>query len=417
VEILLGAQSCGFGPVSKLAATSRLLAGHRRVFIGDTVAVRFVRNNPDAFDEAYDLDVIGESGLDRLILRADCVISVMNAELLFRARAAGRPALFIDSLLGFWQMRRDLADIAKLAYAVADAPIQVMERRLADLTPHERVLAAHVLASASVVQNFAGAPERVAQLDEVRTTPVRVTGAIISPAAEPPDGVPRDQYDLVINLGGFKNFLLDFNHHNEYLLLMDRWVRDLLTDWPQFERVVVCGGAFERPYEVTCGKRSAQFRLVPQREFLQIVADTPHYLGTPGLTALHEAVRLGRFPMGLPEQHYGHVINLRSLAGLAFGRMAASFTDVDPDYHIPDDDLLGTAAIVEFVRSVLASAERYDLLRTRLNERIERCLGMSSKEREDGVRELRTALDGPPFPQVLADLFAEPAVLSTGDPQ
>ncbi|MEZ0066899.1 hypothetical protein ABIA32_002912 [Streptacidiphilus sp. MAP12-20] len=410
MRILLGAQSCGFGPISKLTAASRALDGHHRVFAGVTVASEFARRNAEAFDEVV------ETGGDPAVLsgqidQADLVVSVMDADLVFRAVAAGRRVLLVDSLLAFWKLDTPPERIAELCARARSTGPDGFERELAELSPHERVYAAHLLADTSMVQNFPGAAERTAELVRLGASRALLTGPIVDDAAlvdaprKAPDGV-----DLLINIGGFKNFLLDYHHHNDYLRLFTRWVKDLLATWPQFERVAVCGGGYaeERGFRTRVAGRVAEFTCLPQRAFIPVVASARQYLLTPGLTAIHESLLLGQFPMALPEQHFGHISNLNGLSGTLFERVGSRFSDLIEGYRVPADDFEGTAAIVRQVGRLLEDEQAYDRFRRGMNERIETFVGLSQSARDAGVAELRSLLHGPSFAEVLGELVPDP---------
>lgn len=405
MRLLLGAQSCGYGPISKLAALSRLLDHHDRLFVGTTVAADFARRNADAFDDIVEA---GTDVLGRLIEGSDHIVSVMDADLVLRAYAAGRPALMVDSLFAFWQLRTPTGRIADLCAVAPRGDYAALDAHLAELSPHERIYAAHLLADASVVQNFPGVAERAAEARELGADGIRVTGPIVDEQALADVGSAAGPgHDLLINLGGFKNFLLDYDRHNDYLRLFDRWVPDLLRDWPELERVAVCGGGYGngRERRVQVGTRTAEFGCMPHREFLPAVASARHYMLTPGLTAIHESLRLGQLPMALPEQHYGHIVNLESLSGTLFHRLGARFSQCIDDYRVPADDFEGTAAIVRQTGRLLADDSAYAGFRRAMNEHIEKFLATGPTARAEGVGELRRLLRGPSFGALLAELL------------
>ncbi|MCC3771653.1 hypothetical protein K6I34_004717, partial [Streptomyces sp. UNOC14_S4] len=214
-------------------------------------------------------------------------------------------------------------------------------------------------------------------------------------------------YDLLIDLGGFKNFLLDFEANDDYLRLVDRWIPDLLADWPRFTRVLVCGGPYaggRGGTHRTAGRRVDR-RFLPQRELLRQVGGTPHSLIAPGLSALHESTLLGRLPLALHEQHYAHTFTVRNLADTLFGHLAGRFADVLPGHPLPEDDYAGTAALVAVARRVRHDDGLYARFRGTFNERIERYLSLTPEQRREGVAELRRVLDGPSAPSVIASIL------------
>ncbi|MHA7960160.1 hypothetical protein ACX9I7_20625 [Streptomyces sp. L500] len=404
MRIVMGAQNCGFGPVAELAAVSRLLAGHERVFVGDGVAASFARANPDVFD-----DIRPVSGsVDALVESGDHVVSAMDADLALRAVVARRPVVMVDSLFGFWRLGRPLARIRDLCEGLPRSGYAAADAHLRGLSPHERIVAAHLLATDSVVQNFPGIDARLAEFAALGSGPaVHLTGAIIDHTGLPAPGAAPPEYDLLVNVGGFRNFLLDFESNNDYLSLLGRRLEDLPRDWPRFRRVLVCGGPFagRRGRTVSFAGRETTFRCLPQRELLRQVVNTPAYLMAPGLTALHEALALDRLPLALHEQHYAHVFTVRRLGGTLFGRTANRFSDVVPYDDVPEEDFAGTAALVRIAGRVRADEGLYAAYRRSFNERVERHLSLTPAQRRDGVRELRDVLGGEPVSSVVARIF------------
>ncbi len=409
----MGAQNCGFGPASELVAVSRLLRGHERVFVGDGVSAVFARRNADAFDDireaaTQETAAAGSATVDDLLGTADLVVSVMDAALVLRSVVARRPVVMVDSLLSFWQLGRPLTEIRDLCASMPRSSFAAAERHLENLSPHERVVAAHLLATHSVVQNFPGVARRAAEFAALAAGgAMHVTGSIVD--LEGLRKVPGDaepEYDLLINVGGFKNFLLDFDVNNDYVRLLHRWIADLLRDWHRFPRVLVCGGPFgdHRERTVSVSGRRADCRFLPQRELLGQVASAPHYLLAPGLTALHEALALGRLPLAVHEQHYAHVFTVRQLDGTLFGRTAGRFADVLPHHRIPEDDFAGTAALVEIAGRIREDDGLYARFRRTFNERIEHYVSLTPAQRRQGVEELRGVLDGDPVSSVMAGI-------------
>lgn len=419
MRIVMGAQSCGFGPVSKLTAISRLLDHEDRVFVGTTVAADFAEQNADAYDHLIDAGV-SDADIMREIQRADWVVSVMNVDLVFSALAAGTPVLLIDSLLAFWILERNAAEIADVVRSVQAAEFHNWRTALSVLSPHEQVFAAHLAATASIAQNFPGVPERIEELKALGAARPTLSGAIVDEAGLAMPQPRTDGLDLLVNIGGFKNFLLDYDTHNEYVRLISRWLPELVAQHPQFRRVAVCGGAYggSRGYTEMVGNCEVTFGCLPQREFMAALASARAYLVTPGLTALHESIALERFPLALPEEHYGHITNLSGLHGTRFGDDGLRFADLIEGYAVPADDFAGTAAIAEQVGRLLTDEEAYQRFADRASAGVTRYLNLTEQERREGVRELRERLVGPSFaealreatPDLLAGMMSQPLV-------
>ncbi|MGY1456432.1 hypothetical protein [Streptomyces sp. SS8] len=386
---------------------ARSLPGHRRVFVGDSFAAAFARANPGIFDEIHEIS--GESAdISPQLLACDLVVSVMDADLVMRAVAAGRPVAMVDSLFSFWQHDRSLQEIADLCASAPVSGYGDLTAHLRRLSPHEQILAAHVLADHSILQNFPGVRDRVQEVQGLCGTAFHVTGSIIDSeglhdAASPDTG---ERHDLVINLGGFKNFFLDFEENNDYLELADLWVRDLLTDWHHLDNVLVCGGAFRGPRQksITVNGRTAVFTCLSQRPFLREVASASQYMMTPGLTALHESMALKQLPLALPEQHYGHVVNMRMLEGTTFSRVGTSLAVPGMEYPLTEDDFEGTRCIVAQARRLLEDPHGLSEFRRTMGEAVQGFFDLAEDDRAQGLVELRRVLDGPPVTTVLQGL-------------
>ncbi|MFD6091111.1 hypothetical protein ACFWGN_03215 [Oerskovia sp. NPDC060338] len=393
--------------MAKLTAISRALEGHHRVCVGITVASDFAQRNEDAYDEVLELEA-GDAGLEQQIREADWVVSVMNADLVFSALSQGRPVMLIDSLLAFWQLARTPTEIAETCRRMQLEGFADWRNHIAELSPHEQIYAAHVCATASVVQNFPGVPERVAELRALGAASPVLSGPIVDEFGLSGVEASEDEpLDLLINLGGFKNFLLDYDTHNQYLELISRWVPELVAARPELKRVAVCGGGYGGPRasEIRVRESTITFECMSQREFIAAVASARHYMLTPGLTAIHESIALGRFPLALPEEHYGHIANLDALRGTLFGRTGTRFKDLIEGYEVPPDDFAGTAAIVNHVEDVLNDDGAYRRFADRMGERIDTFVALSDADRDGGVAELRELLSGPSFSEILYEFI------------
>ncbi|MGW8776554.1 hypothetical protein ACWGNM_00580 [Streptomyces sp. NPDC055796] len=412
MRILSSAQACGFGPVSKLVAITPLLAGSRVDFVGQGVALDFARRHSHRFHRITEGDTSRHEDLAQGLADADLVVSVMDAELVFRAVRAGRPVLFFDSLLGFWLTDRSYEELAARAQLVRWADHDTARYVFDTLAPHERILLAHLLARRSYAQNFPGVPARIAALAATGADHIELCGPIVDRGAlegaltEPP---PERPAGLLINLGGFQNFFLDYESHNAYLDLVRRWVSELAVARPELGRILVCGGAFRRGVTETHGEVEVEYAFLPQTEFLRQLAHAPLYAVPPSLTSLHESVILRRLPLLLPEQHYGHIANLRALRGTVAGDIAASLTDLGSRFVVPEDDLEGTKALDRLTRELLTDESGYRRLADHLDTRLTAYQELTQEERGAAVDQLGALLGGPALAELLDLVDLTPA--------
>ncbi|MGI5506232.1 hypothetical protein [Lentzea sp. CA-135723] len=406
MRILASAQACGFGPVSKLVAVSTALGPGTVDFVGQGVALDFARRNADRFGRVLFCDTAKPELVRPHLAETDVVISVMDADLVFWAVREGRPVLLFDSLLGFWDNTRGMPGLARAAEVVRTGDLASAQAAYEELGPHERILLAHLLATRSFVQNFPGVPARVAELAAVGADHVDLCGPIVDVDAlhqALSAGPPDDPADLLVNLGGFKNFYLDYDSHNAYLDLMRRWVLDLAAE-ADLEHIVVCCGGFAKAETVVVNQTRVDFTFLPHDEFLRHLAFTPSYAVPPSLTSLHEAVLTRRMPLLLPEQHYGHVVNRRMLGDIAVGRHAAAFTDVGPRFEVAEDDFEGTRQLDELTREVMRDDQGYQEVRALLDARLAAYRATTPEQRDAAVDELGGLLDGIPLEVALGKL-------------
>lgn len=409
MRILSSAQACGFGPVSKLTAVTALFPEDDVDFIGQDVSLDFAHRHRHRFREISQGDTSRWEDLEDGLRSADLVLSVMDAELVFWAIRARVPVLFFDSLLAFWLCGRSMRELAARAELVRSASLKTARVVYEELAPHERIMLAHLLARRSYAQNFPGVPERIAQFTDLGAGQVELCGPIIDFTglrASLESAPPERPAGLLVNLGGFQNFFLDYDSHNAYLAMLERWVRDVARRNPDLGRILVCCGAYGEAVTEQVGDVEVEFTFLPHGDFLRHLAHTPLYAVPPSLTSLHEAVVVGRMPLLLPEQHYGHIANQRALGDTTVGRMSASLQLLDERFDVPEDDLEGTRELDRQTRELLGDEGGYATVRGHMDARLDAYRNLTEAARGAAIREVGELLGGPS----LADLLDASAV-------
>jgi hypothetical protein len=415
--IVLGAQACGFGPVSKLAALARLLPGEETTFVGEGTSLDFVEQHRGWFGRIVAALPGALPDLRPLLGGCEFAVVVMDHELAFWVSRFGRPVYFFDSLFGFWVLHHPLADLVGAAETIRRQSPEEAHRTFHEFTVHERKVIAHLLARHSYVQNGPGVAERLDALPDLGIRHIERVGSIIdvedvtpggTPGAPPPPPDARG-FEMLVNLGGVKNFILKFYENDYYIDVFERWARDFLGSHADCRRVVLCCGRYAEPRSEPVGHGVLVREFLPHDRFVAAVRAAAVYLTAPGLTAIHEAVQLGRVPVLLPEQHYSQFYNLATLAGrdTGLGELALGMADLFDPYEVPDDDLKGSEAIIAYARLLHADDAHYQRFRSELDRRVERASSMSGQARRAVLDHLGRLFEGKPLDQVVRNLFED----------
>lgn len=420
MRIITGAQANGFGPVSKLVTIAKLLGGAEKLFVGEGSALEFARRHASHFTRPVERGGADEGLLDSLILGSDFGLLVMDHELAFRLATLKRPYYFFDSLFGFWLMRHEAAEIVGAARRIPGLEPAAARALFDSFSVHEQKVISHVMARRSFAQNFAGVRERVELLARQGVGHVRLIGPIIdtdaADAARPdaegaaaPDAASRPGrgWQMLINLCGVKNYILDYHRNDYYVDLLERWARDFLSARPDCGEVLICCGRYTEPDARPVGAGVLRRRFLAHDEFIRAVTRADVFLCAPGLTSINEAVRLGRLPVLLPEQHYSQFYNLSSLRGTALGGLSLSNGELFDDYQIPEHDYRGSEAIIDYTRRLYESEQDYEKFRRALDERVERALGLSPGQRQAALAEVLGMFEGARLQDAVGEMLED----------
>jgi hypothetical protein len=403
---MASAQPFGFGPVAKLVGVASLLQPFSIEFFGRGIALRYAELNNEHFTNARELDLADLPSTRRLVRDHDAVLSVMEPHLIYACVREDRPGYFFDSLFGFWLTHQSFAELAQVARTIRTGTDAKAEAAFRALPAHESMIVSHMLATESYVQSFPGVAERIRTFGSMGFDTVRTTGPMldVSTISRLRGSVPAAPRTLLVNLGGFTNAFLDYAKRGSYVDIVLRWLAGVAERSDAFDRIVVCSGAFRKSSSYVVNNVQFLVGLLPHRQLLETLAARPVYLTAPGLTSLHEAVAMEVPAMLLPDQHYGHTHNRRSLAGTALGRHGASFADLRLGVEVPDDDLEGTLALAEVAAAINREPAMFGDFAGYLDARLAAFCAMTSAQAADYVGELEELLAGPPINEIVAGL-------------
>lgn len=409
MHVLASAQPFGFGPVAKLVGLVGHLAPLPVTFVGRGIALRYARVNDDHFAGVFEEDLFDARTARRLAADCAAAISVMEPNLVYACVRAGRPVHFFDSLFGFWQTERGLPELARIAQVVRTGSDAEAEYTFRALPVHEAMLVSHLIATASYAQTLPGVAERIATLALLGVETIRATGPMLD--VDWLHGLRSDappcSRTLLVNLGGFTNAFLDYTTRGSYIDIMLRWLIGRAESSRDFDEVMVCSGAFADPSIKAVNGTRLQVGMLPHADLLDVLATRPVYLAAPGLTSLHEAVTLGVPVMLLPDQHYGHTHNRRSLACTQLTRKGSTFCDLGLATAVPNGDLDGTLALAEVAAAIDGNADLFRLFTGYMDERLDGFRAMTPNESDSLVDELAELFNGASATAVMSGIKEE----------
>ncbi len=396
------AKSFGYGSVSKLATIAAARPGDERHFVGSGIALEFATRNRDHFSTVDECEIEAGWPLVAWLRGPDALVSVRNADAVFWARRAGLPALFVDSLLWFWKPQREIEDLVDLARALDALPAEAAWSSFCALSEHDRAVMGHVLADASLAQRFPGVDERVNRLSNAGCTGVRACGPIVDydmirslaedmVAASAPAAT---DWDVVINVCGYDNFVLDSKTTPAYLRLLERWTCDYVRRHSNCRRALICGGPYRSGGVTEVGSSVVELGTLTHADLLRVAARAPRYLCSPGLTSFHELVALGRVPRMGPPQHSCHLASIRALEAQGLDRIGLDLSPIVGD-DVPADDLGGTMAIIDQSKQVLDDPRAYRAVADRLDTLLDLSASDVNQVDSTEMHRLHQMLSGP----------------------
>jgi hypothetical protein len=400
-RLAIGAKACGYGPVAKAATIIRGLPQYDYVFLGTGTALEYVQHEKRLnLEAAVDVERLPCADLLLILQACDGVVSVMDERLALAAFDNGIPYWFVDSLFGFWKLDRPLGEIVTRAHTLRASRGHSYDN-VRDLSIHEQKLLAHCLANRTFVQRHPGIDQRLSEFASLGIRSIQPVGSIIDSEdvidarSSTTDKESKGNKDLLFNLGGFTNFILDADNNGAYLRLMEAVARRLLECEGGYERIILCAGAYSTRQTIDVCGRQLELCVLPHPELMRAAHSCLVYATTPGLTSIHEAALLGRLPLLLPEEHYGHVWNVEMLGNATIAESAIRLADIVPDFILPDNDYEGSAALIELARRILAS----DDLVVRLTDVIQRSLTLTKRRppvaTSQAINELGRMFAGP----------------------
>jgi hypothetical protein len=375
------------------------------MFVGSGAALEFARCNSESFSTIAECEIEDGWPFRPHVRQADAAVVVRNSEAVFWARREGRPSIFVDSLAGFWRPDRPIEELAMMSEVLDPLDDSEAWARFQTLPLHDRALAGHVLASRSLALRFPGVDARVGELRRAGCDGVVLCGSAISANDVRTAMRGRSGHraaDLLVNLGGFDNFILHSDRTAGYLRLIERWLIHYMEHASGCREVLVCGGPYSRRRVLKVGNGTIEFTVLPRHEVIGAMAASAGYLCIPGLTSIQEAIAVGRVPFLLPPQHFGHWVNFQGLRSVGLGWLGVDFAYDQAGPLVGAGDIEGSTAIILEAGRVLDDPAAFRWLCEELDCLADKSRVVSQIGQAAAVRKLLSLVDGPAFEATLA---------------
>lgn len=301
-KIICGAQSFGYGPISKLYTIVTELKKRNENFVfdftGDGTSLDFVQNNDPIFDH---LKLVSSIDFNKY----DLVLSVMEPTLPVKAKVHSVKSIYVDSLYWFWAWPRGDIHLGKdfIQKLIRDPNL------IEEVPPHSRQYIAHNLADLSVLQTFDvsnQAETRIPGNNEIEVLPIINLSHRKS----------HKSNKILVSLSGQISPLNTKEKSMEYLSLIVTIFNELPKELTDKYKIIFTVNPEILPQAKGLLK-NPNFNIfaLSHTEFLHTLSESLVLFAPAGITTLFEAAYYGTPIFFLPEQHDGHYKNYNRLRG------------------------------------------------------------------------------------------------------
>lgn len=309
-EILISAQSFGYGPASKAVAIASQIrksaSNVKLTFLGNRNAVHFAECNMSVFDIIIETKNPREIGthLDRSNYAQ--IISVMEPYTSVLGRNRYIPIAYVDSLYFFWKWKSILStgEITNIRRLLPVNDEQCL-KFLATLNSHEMQLAGHVAADQSFIQRYPGFVRNDISPDEIGTL------VSVNPILEDSTDDFADKDTLLVSLCGQISPAIDLEKALSYAKLCLKLITPCVTQLPHGITTVIVGN----PDVIRHLRHYTDIETtnLSHQQYMNRLKKSVGLLAPVSLTSLYESVSSQVPVFFLPEQHDGHAPNYINL--------------------------------------------------------------------------------------------------------
>lgn len=211
---------------------------------------------------------------------------------------------------------------------------------------------------------------------------------------------------MLVNLGGVRNFIVDIDENDDYVKMIENWALEFLRSSPGCRQITICSGLYSHQADnVSIDGRILRRCQLAHSTFVQHLRQADVYVTSPGLTALNEAIHVGKLPVLLPEQHFGQYYNLEQLRNTRLGNLSVRNSDLFSNYAITNDDYKGSLDVLKYIRRLREEEECRKRLHTILHQRITTVRNSSTEFRQAAIDEIKQLTQGADLKTVVTQIL------------
>ncbi len=273
-KILLTAENFAFGPIGKLLIVASLLKeqGHILIFAGFGTSLQLAKKFP--FNAIYELDtdnLLNNDALEKIVRKADMVISSMDILSIIVAERLGKLATWIDCLFWFWD---------DIPAPVLNVDLFIRERSLKDNK--------NELKFATRIKNMYNVGPIIGKMGNTK----------------------RKKQALISYGGGEATYSYRIGRDTNFPFVITKIFLDHV-DLKQFDKIIVATNEHTvKELKEKFPQTRFQFTCLPHDKFLKELSESQLILITPGLVTSEAAFYSGTPTIFLPASNNSQYLQL-----------------------------------------------------------------------------------------------------------
>lgn len=299
-KIVLTAENFAFGPIGKLLNVANLLQdrGYQMEFAGFGTSLQLAKSFP--FNAVHEIDTDDNSSipkLEKIIAKADLLISSMDIPSVTVAQRLNKTVVWIDCLFWFWD---------NIPQAVLNVDLFIREKSLKDDK--------NKLKFGPKIKNLLSVGPIIGRIEK-----------------------SEKKHQAFISYGGGEaTYSYRIGHDTNFPFVMTEILMDTV-DWSEFDRIIVATNETTvKELRKRFPKTTFEFICLPSDEFLREISRSEIILITPGLVTSETAFYYGIPTIFLPASNNSQYLQLEEFRKLGLAPASVHMSDFLPRLKLRD---------------------------------------------------------------------------------